>query len=178
MKTMIFFFSSALLLGSVLAGNWKVDASKAKVQFSIKGPFGTVHGTFKGLTAEINFNEKSPSGGSISASIDPNTVSTGIGLRNHDLKSKEEWLDTKKYPKISFHSKRIEKAKDGFVAHGELTLKDVTKPIELPFTFTGKENEGVFKGHFTIKRSDFHLGKPGGNVGEEITLDLEVPATR
>lgn len=178
MKTMLLFLGPALLLGLAFAANWKVDSSKAKVQFSVKGPLGTVHGTFGGLKAEIDFNEKNPSGGSISASIDPNTVSSGVGLRNHHLKTEEQWLDTKKYPKISFHSKRIEKGKEGFVAHGELTLKDVTKPIELPFTFTGQGSGGVFKGHFTIKRADFHLGKPGGSVGDDITITLEVPVTR
>lgn len=178
MKTTIILLSSALVAGFVFAANWKVDASKAKVQFSVKGPLGTVHGTFGGLKAEIDFNEKNPSGSSITASIDPNTVSSGVGLRNHHLKTEEQWLDTKKYPRISYRSKHVEKTKDGYVAHGELTLKDVTRPVELPFTFSGSGNGGVFKGHFTIKRSEFHLGKPGGSVGEEITISLEVPATR
>lgn len=169
---------SVFLLVSIFAGDWKADPAKAKVQFSIHGPFGTVHGNFTGLKATIRFNEKDPAAGSISASVDAKTVSTGIGLRNHDLRKKEEWFNTDKYPTISFQSKKIEKSANGFVAAGNLTLKGTTKQIQIPFTFNSAGNSGTFKGHFVLKREDFNLGKPGGSVGDEVTVDLEVPVTQ
>jgi polyisoprenoid-binding protein YceI len=170
--------SMAILLGTVFIGDWKADPAKSKIQFSIHGPFGTVHGNFSGLKAAIRFDIRNPAAGDVSASVDPNTVATGIGLRNHDLKKKEEWFDTDKYPTISFHSKKIEKTGDGFTAVGELTMKGITKPVRLPFTFSPNGNTGVFKSHFILKRTDYDLGKPGGSVGEEVTVDLEVPVTR
>jgi len=102
-------------------------------------------------------------------------VSSGNGLRNSDLRNKEEWLNTDKFPRISFHSKKIEKSDDGFKAAGDLTIKGITKPAVIPFTFTGKGNTGLFKGQFDIQRSDFNLGKPGGSVGSVITITLSVP---
>ena len=166
---------SAIIAGLTFAGNWNVDTANAKVNFSVKGPFGTVHGSFTGLKADIKFNERDLAGSSISATIEAKTVSTGVGLRNHDLRSKEEWLNTDKYPQISFHSKKIEKTGDGYRAAGELTLKGVSKPAAIPFTFTEKGGSGLFKGHFDIKREDFNVGKPGGSVGSMITIDLQVP---
>jgi len=161
------------------AAEWKADAEKAKVEFSIKGPFGTVHGHFTGLKSTIRFDEHDLSGSSITASIDAGTVSTGIGLRNHDLRNKEQWLNTDKYPGISFRSKKILKTGSGFNADGDLTLKGVTKPIQIPFTFnTSGGNAGVFKGGFSIRREDYGIGKPGGSVGDMITITLEVPVTR
>jgi len=165
---------------SVLAppDNWKSDAANAKISFTIKGPFGTVNGKFTGLKTEIRFDEKNVSGSSISASIDAQTVSTGVGLRNRDLRKKEEWFNTDKYPLISFRSKKTEKSGTSYKVLGELTIKGITKPVEIPFTFTSKGNDGVFKGKFLIKREDYNLGKPGGSVGSEVTITLEVPVKK
>jgi polyisoprenoid-binding protein YceI len=166
---------SAVLLVLPNTSNWKVDTAKAKVNFTLHGPFGTVHGSFTGLEATINFNEKSLASSSITATIDAKTVSTGVSLRNSDLRNKEEWLNTDKYPHITFKSKKIEKTDKGYTAAGELTIKSVTKPVEIPFTFTGKDAIGSFNGQFTIKRADYQIGKPGGSVGDVITIILVVP---
>ena len=164
---------------TVFISNWKADAAKAKVGFSVKGPFGTVHGNFTGLKCTIQFDEKDVAGSSITASIDPKTVSTGVGLRNHHLREEEQYLNTDKYPEISFHSKKIVKTAGGFNADGELTLKGVTKPVQIPFTFSPSGGDaGVFKGSFNIKREDYNIGKPGGSVGDDITISLEVPVSK
>ena len=177
MRLKISLFLLAFLVG-MEPGNWNADASKAKVQFSIKGPFGTVHGDFTGLKATIRLDVKNPGAGSISATIDAKTVSTGIGLRNHHLRSEEQYLDTDKYPVITFHSKKIEKAANGYTANGDLTVKDVTKPVKIPFTFTPGANSGIFKGQFVIRREDFNVGKPGGSIGDDVTINLEVPVSQ
>ena len=166
--------------GSGAAHSWTVDAAKAKVLFTVKGPFpfGTVHGSFTGLKSTIRFDENDLAGSAISASIDAKTVSTGIGLRNKDLRTKEEWLNTDKYPEISFKSGKIEKASSGYKAVGELTLKGTTRPVEIPFTFTASGNSGVFKGKFAINREDYKVGKPGGSVGSMVNIELEIPVNK
>jgi polyisoprenoid-binding protein YceI len=168
-----------MLIGAfIFAGNWTVDTANAKVMFAIKGPFGTVHGDFSGLKATIDFDEKNPGSGSISASIDPKTIATGIGLRNKHLRSEEQFFNTDKYPEIAYHSKKIEKTGNGYKAIGELTIKGVTRPVEIPFTFTPRDGGGLFKGQFVIKREDFNIGKQGGSIGDEVTVDLEVPVKK
>ena len=178
MKLKNIIIRSAIIAGLTFAGNWTADTVKAKVSFNVKGPFGTVHGSFTGLQATIQFDEKDLSGSTITASVDAKTVSTGVGLRNHDLRSKEEWFNTDKYPRISFHSKKIEKTANGYKASGELTVKGITKPAEIPFTFAAQGGTGLFKGQFTIKREDYNLGKPGGSVGAIVTINLEVPVKK
>jgi len=178
MKMKLIGLLSVLIAGIVLEGNWHADAPNAKVAFTVKGPFGTVHGNFTDLKATIQFNEKDLAGSSVVASIGAATVSTGIGLRNRDLRKKEEWLNTDKFPLVSFRSKKIQRTSTGFSATGDLTLKGITKPIDISFTFSGTGNEGMFKGQFTINRQDYTIGKPGGSVGETITLTLEVPVKK
>jgi polyisoprenoid-binding protein YceI len=165
--------------GVLFAVDWKADASKAKVDFHIKSALGMVHGHFTGLKSTIRFDEHDLAGSSIVASIDPKSVATGIGLRNHHVREEEQFLDVSKHPEISFRSTKIIKSDNGFNADGELTLKGVTKPIQIAFTFSPNgNNAAVFKGQFTIKRLDYNIGKPGGSVGETITIDLEVPVTK
>jgi polyisoprenoid-binding protein YceI len=160
-----------------LAESWKVKSNEAKVTFNVKGPFGTVNGSFSGLKANIEFDEKNPEKGSLSASVDVKTINTGIGLRNSDLK-KEKYFDAEKYPQISFKSKSIEKSDKGFKAEGTLTMKDVSKPVSIPFTFTANGSNGVFKGDFEINREDFHIGSKGGSIGDKVSIHLEVPASK
>lgn len=179
MKVSAIILGSALVLGMAwLATDWKVDSEKAKVGFSVKGPFGTVNGTFTGLEATIHFDPNDPGGSSVQASIDANTVSSGVGLRNHHLKTEEQYLNTAKYPRISYKSTKIEKSGSGFKATGNLTIKDVTKAVEIPFTFVPDGGNGVFKGDFSFKREDFNIGKSGGSIGDMITIHLEIPVKK
>ena len=178
MKVRQLIMQSMIIAGLSLAGAWNVDSANAKVAFAVKGPFGTVNGTFSGLKATIQFDDKDLAGSSVKASIDANTVSTGVGLRNHHLKTEEQYLNTDKYPQITFQSKKIEKTADGYKAIGDLTLKDVTKPVEIPFTFTLNGGAGEFKGQFTIKREDYNIGKTGGSIGDMITITLDVPVKK
>jgi polyisoprenoid-binding protein YceI len=169
---------SLIILGLLVAANWTVDTANAKIGFSVHGPFGTINGTFGGLQATIHFDPNDLAGSSMQASIDAKTVNSGIGLRNHHLRSEEEWLNTDKYSHIAYKSTKIEKTGTGFKAIGDLTLKGVTRPVEIPFTFTPNGSAGVFKGQFQFKRLDFNLGKPGGSVGDVISITLEVPAKK
>ena len=167
-----------MITSLALADIWNVDTENAKVMFSVKGPFGTVNGSFSGLKAIIRFNENDLPGSSFSASIEAKTVSTGISLRNHDLRKKDVWLDTDKSPLISFRSRKIERAGTGYKAIGDLTIKGTTRSMEIPFTFNSKEGAGLFKGQFQVKREDYNVGNEGGWVGSIVTIMLEVPVKK
>ena len=155
---------------------WNSNAATAKITFKVEGLFGTVSGSLSGLKSTIEFNGNDLAASSILASVDPKSISTGISLRNNDLQ-KEKYLNSEKYPLISFKSNKIQKSGTGYKVIGDLTIKGVTKQIEIPFSFSEKEKEGVFKGAFTIQRLDYNVGKPGGSIGSMVTIDLEVPVT-
>jgi polyisoprenoid-binding protein YceI len=160
------------------ADSWNADTMKAKISFTVDGPFGKVHGSFSGLKATLQFGENDLAGSSIIASIDPNSVKTGVGLRNTDLRNEEEWLDTKKYPTISFKSQKIEKTPAGFEVTGNLNLKGTDKSVKILFSFSATGSHGLFTGNFTIKREDYHIGKTGGSVGNDINISIEVPVNK
>ncbi len=145
MKSYHFIAKSLLITVLAFATTWNADVEKAKVTFSVKGPFGTVHGSFTGMKATIKFDEKDLSGSSFSASMDAKTVSTGIGLRNSDLRNEEIWLNTDKFPLISYKSNKIEKTGNGFKAIGELTLKELPNQLRSHLHFHPKKMKECLK---------------------------------
>ena len=153
--------------------NWKINASDAKVSFTIKNAGLNVEGKFSGLEGKINFDPENPASGSIIASVSAETIDTGINMRDKDLRT-EHYLDVEKYPKISFVSSSISKTSKGFSVTGKFTIKDVTKTVTIPFTF---ENQ-TFKGSLTIDRMDYHVGKNSWIMGDEVNIVFEIPVSK
>jgi polyisoprenoid-binding protein YceI len=177
MKKLI--FSMATLLGltavfafSVLAQNWTIT-DKYKISFSSND----VGGIFKTFNGSIAFDEANPAASKFDVTIDVNSINTGNGLQNKHAKG-EEWFDATKYPAIKYTSTKIVKAGNGYQVTGNLQIKGVTKEYTIPFTFKKAGAGATFNGSFTINRSDFKIGKPGGDVAEQIKIDVAVPVTK
>ena len=59
-----------------------------------------------------------------------------------------------------------------FIFKGNLTIKDVTKPVEFPFTAEGKDGGALFTGEFVINRLDFGVGKESVVLANKIIVTL------
>jgi polyisoprenoid-binding protein YceI len=167
-----------LLFVSVgLLSEWTIVPQKEKISFQINGPLGTVNGQLSRLKGQIFFDEANPTKSSFKVSVDVKTLKTGIDKRDKDLKS-PSFFDLVKYPLISFASKTITKTTSGFEVDGDLTIKNKTVAVKIPFTFSNTSNNGTFKGHFTLNRLDYGLGEKSVLVGNTATIDIEVPVTK
>lgn len=160
------FMSSAF---TVITNNWKVKEDNYTVKFS----GNKVEGVFKGLKSDIIFEESNPLAAKISATIDANTVNTGNGMKN---KHARQGLGAEQFSTIKFESAFVTKTASGYEASGKLTLKDVTKEINLPFTFTKNEDGGIFKGKFSIKPAEYHVDKKG--TPDVLEIELNIPVTK
>ena len=156
---------------------WKTDAG-ATVAFSIQGLLGsTVHGTLAIGSATLDFDPSDPVRGSILVEFPITSLSTGMGLRDSHL-MKEEYFDPARFPKAMFRSVSIEKTTDGhFQAKGILQLKGREKPLSIPFTFERDGRKGRFRGSFTINRLDFGVGGRSMNMGDIVTVSIDLPVT-
>ena len=161
--TTVLFASAFTVIQSV---NWKV-----KENYSVKFTGKKVDGIFKGLKADIQFNENDLGKSKISAKIDATTANTGSGMMNKHAKS-EDGINAAKFPTINFESNSIKKTASGFEATGKLTLKGVTKDIKLPFTFLNE----TFTGKFTVAPKEY--GVTRGGTPDEITIELNIPVTK
>ena len=153
----------------VVFSSWKVKAGEATVKFSS----GKIKGSFTGLNAEIVFDKEHPEQARISATIAAPSIATGFFLKNSHAK---DALGADKYPTIKFVSTSVIKSAGAYLAKGNLTMKGVTKPVTIYFTFDDKDNQGVFKGKLTVSPKDFGIDRNG--TPDKVMVDLTVPVTK
>jgi polyisoprenoid-binding protein YceI len=177
MKQLIISMATLLVLTAVFAftvsQNWAIT-NKYSIRFTGSGDVAGIFKTFKG---GISFDDKNPAASKFDVTIDVASINTGNGLMNKHAKS-EEWLDAAKYPTIHFTSKKIVKAGAAYQVTGDLQLHGVTKEVTFPFTFKTAGATATFNGSLTVNRSDYKIGKPGGDVSEPVKIDIDVPVTK
>ena len=169
MKIIIpFILIAALPFFALSQTKWNVNEDAAEVKFS-----GSVSGSFKGLKADIVFDKIHPEQAKFSASIDVNTIATGFFLKNTHAKNA---LGVDDYPAIKFTSVTVTKSANAYDANGLLTMKGITKPTTIHFTFTDKGSEGIFQGTFKVIPKDFGVTRSG--TPDVVTVSLTVPVVK
>jgi len=147
-----------------------VDKSDS-VTFNIKNFGINTKGEFKGLNGSIKWDAANPSNSSFDVSIDVNTINTGIGMRDKDLKQ-TAWLDASKFSTINFKSTNVTETN----VTGDLTIKGVTKEISFPFTVTPSTSGYIFEGAFSLNRRDFGVGGGSFSLSDNVQVMLKVYA--
>ena len=173
-------FLILFLLANTLfaAAQTQWNMGKSSITFKIKNAGLTVDGSFGGLAAELKFDANHYAKSSIEASIDVNTINTGIGLRNNHLK-KENYFNVSKYPKIILKSTLFSKESDGtFKGHFKLTMKGITKDILIPFSYTESGNTTIFKATFIINRKDYNVGGNSWTMSDDVAIMLLINAAK
>ena len=175
-KNLIFAF---LLLATISAGaqTWTVDKVHAKLGFSITHlMISDVEGSFRTYEATITSAKDDFSDAVFDISADIAGINTDSDGRDEDLQG-ERFFDAAKFPKLSFKSTSFTpEGGNKYKLVGDLTMKGVTKPIELqvvingPIDRRGKKVIGI-KVTGSFKRTDFNVGGAGNAVvSEEVTL--------
>ncbi len=140
----------------------------------------TVHGRFTAVSGAIVFDPADASKCSVTAVIQAGSINTDNAARDKHLNS-PDFFDTAKYPEIKFVSTSVRKTGEGqYVAVGNLTIKDVTRQIELPFTLAAGEMRGQkrlgIEGHLKIDRTDYHVNYDPTGMGVSKDVDIEIDA--
>ncbi|MEO6719642.1 MAG: YceI family protein [Ferruginibacter sp.] len=170
-----FLVTSAYTIQAII--NWQIDNEKSQVKFVMQAHGQELIGSFTGVKGDVKFDAADLDNSSFNCSIDVSTINTGNDKRNGHLKG-ATWFDSAAYPVITYVSKKISPAAGGYVAEGTLTAKGVSKDVTIPFTFSGDNTAGAFKGSFTIKRSEYGIGKVDAEVGDDVTIKLDIPVNK
>jgi polyisoprenoid-binding protein YceI len=102
------------------------------------------------------------------------SINTGIKKRDKDLKMRK-YFNVEKYPRIKMTSKKIKHVeRNKYRGTFDLTIKGVTKQVEIPFTYASKENEGKFSAVFKVNRRDFGVGTNSLILSDEATVSIDV----
>jgi polyisoprenoid-binding protein YceI len=126
-------FVLAASASALAADQYKIDSNHSSATFSVRHMvISNVPGRFSGVSGTISYDDADVTKSSVEAVIKTATINTDNEFRDKDLKS-ANFFDVEKYPEITFKSKRVEKRGSQLVAIGTLTMKGVSKEIELPF---------------------------------------------
>ncbi len=166
---------------------WAIDPSHSKVSFKVKHlMISNVLGNFKEFEGQVSSAENDFSGAVINFSLNTASIDTEIADRDAHLKS-PDFFDAEKYPKINFSGSGMKDLGDDmYELTGDLTIKDVTKPVILSVEFGGIMTDpwGNVKAGFSINgkinRKDWGLNwnaalEAGGVlVGEEVKISGDI----
>jgi polyisoprenoid-binding protein YceI len=182
MKRVISFFLVLFFLpgGHMLYGQgYRLIDNASSVKVSVKNAGMEIDGKLTGLEGDIYFNPVDLKSSSFSVSIDANTINTGIDVRDENLRG-DEYLDTKKFPRISFVSRQITALNkpNTFSMKGTITIKGISKEIVFPFTAVPKNGGLVFAGDFKINRIDFRIGVGSLVLSDNMQISLSVLAKK
>lgn len=168
------------------SGTWNIDPSHSAVEFSVRHLVGKVRGQFKSFSGTIEIGED-PLSSKVEASIDLASVDTGDEKRDAHLRS-PEFFDVENNPTMSFRSTEVRANGDGYTVVGDLSLKGVTRSVELDLEFNGISPDpwGGLRAGYTatteLSRKEFGLEwnmalEAGGfMVGDKVKVTLEIEA--
>jgi len=124
---------------------WYLDTYHSKVEFSVMHmELVEVKGNFKKFDGQITGTSPDFSDLKVKINIDVSSVNTDSDARDFHLRS-PEFFDAEKYPTITFESTKIEwKPLKYFIMHGNLTIKGITKPVQLEGELKSMINKDMF----------------------------------
>lgn len=172
------------------AGTYVVDTSHSELTFSVRHMMvSKVRGRFSDVEGTITFAED-PLASSVEIRIAASSIDTGTPDRDAHLVS-ADFFDAETHPDITFRSTAVRDVKgDSFTLEGDLTVRDVTRPVSFTATYNGvgRNPWGAvvvgFEGRIELDREDFGLTwnqalETGGVlVGKVATIDIAIEATK
>jgi len=166
---------------------WTIDPAHTEVGFEVRHMmFAKVRGRFTDLEGTLRI---APAGEESSASvvIQAASIDTGQADRDKHLRS-ADFFDVEKFPELTFEGTGIRSTDGDLTLAGDLTIRDITRPVELKVEESGrgldpwgKERVG-FTASVKIDRGDYGLTwnqalETGGIlVGDEVKIVIELQA--
>lgn len=173
-----------------IAGAYTIDPAHSRLGFVARHAMVTkVRGQFGAFAGTASIDTANPAGSKVDLSIEVASVDTGNADRNGHLVS-GDFFDAETFPSISFVSTDVARDGDTWNITGDLTIKDATNSVTIPFEQTGSAvdpfgNTRVgFEGETTVNRKDFGLTwnaalETGGVlVSEKIKLEFDISAIK
>lgn len=188
LKTLALLAVAGTTLSAQSANEWKVDNTHTEVTFQVRHFFTPVTGKFDDFSVELAFNPEDLANSHVKAEIQVGSVDTNNEDRDGHLRT-PDFFDAATFPTITFESTAIRAGmgENEYIATGDLTIKDVTRTIELPVTLLGiadlpegmAQRMGVaqvasFEANLNIDRRDFGVGTGGFAETAVIGGDVEI----
>jgi len=183
------FFAFSSHTSPAAADTFMIDKSHTSITYSVRHMvISNVKGRFEDFEGSITYDKANLGKSSVDVTIQVASQTTDNKDRDEHLAT-DEFFHAEKHPTITFTSKHVEKSDDGFVAHGELTIRGITKHVHLPFVLNGPITDpwgntriGI-EASVKVDRREFGMTEwtktlEGGGlvVGNDVTIEIELEA--
>jgi polyisoprenoid-binding protein YceI len=136
----------------------RVNTTASQISFTYNQMGSRMYGTFGKFDATLDFDTDNLANARTTLHIDLNSIDAGSEDANTEL-VKPAWFDTEKYPVAVFESTRVTQDQDThYLIAGKLTLKGITREVQVPVELKPDNAIGIFDGELVLKRDDFGLG--------------------
>ena len=153
--------------------SWDIDYSQSQITFRAEQAGAEFDGKWTKWQAIIHFDPKQPDQSSAEVVVDIKHVDSQDSERDSTIVG-SEFFDAENFPQAVFKSHQITQQQDHFVAHGQLSIKDISLPVTLQFSAT---EQGI-KGQVTLDRLAFNIGTGDWQdttwVGQSVLVQFQV----
>jgi polyisoprenoid-binding protein YceI len=177
-------------LPAELTGTWEIDPIHSTIGFAAKHAMvATTRGHFDSFKGAATIDAAHPEASSAWVEIDAASLTTKTSARDDHLRS-PDFFHVEDHPTITFRSTSARVDGDDLVLVGDLTIRGVSKPVEITWEFGGVAKDPFgnvkagFDGSTTVNRKDWGLNwnaalETGGFlVGDKVKLVLEIEANK
>jgi polyisoprenoid-binding protein YceI len=176
---------------SALTGTYTIDPAHSRIGFMARHAMVTkVRGAFNEFTGTIVLDGANPANSTSAVTIKAASIDTRNAQRDAHLLG-NDFLSMDEYPEITFASTSARQTGDtDFELTGDLTIRGVTNPITIPFSYEGSATDPFgnyragFEGAVVINRKDYGvtwnaaLETGGVLVSDKVTLEFEISAVK
>jgi len=165
-------------------GTWTLDMAHSEIGFSVRhAGISKVRGRFTEAQAEARVGQ-SLADSSVHATVSTASFNSGDANRDGHVRG-ADFFDVEQYPEMTFRGTHIEGDGEEYTLTGDLTIKGVTRPVELEVEFTGVAvdpfgaTRAGFSAETEISRKEFGLTwnaalEAGGVlVSDKVKINLE-----
>ena len=162
-------------LGVALAATqWTMEPKESSLTFVGTQAGAQFEGAFEKFTADIRFDPKDLATSRFDVRIEAGSVNTRDSERDDIIKG-PELFDTKQFPTAQYIAEKFtDKGAGKFSATGQLTLRGVSRPIPIEFTFETKDGKSWLKGSAALKRLDFGVGQGDWKDTEAVANEVQI----
>lgn len=171
------------------AGRYELDRAHTAVEFVARHILTRVRGRFTDFSGWIDVGDD-PVDSRLEVEVETASIQTNAQQRDEHLKS-DDFLNVERWPVMTFRSTAIRHTGGtGFEIDGELTIRDVTRPVTLAGEYLGTETDPYGKtvlaatAKAALEREDWNvswnmvLATGGFLVSKTVDLEIEVEATK
>ena len=172
---------------AISTGTWALDPTHTEIGFTVRHLMSKVRGKFETFEGTVTTRDD-VSDSKVDVSVDLSSINTGTVDRDNHLRS-SDFFEVENHPTMTFASTGVvEKAPGELVVQGDLTIKGVTKPLELAVEVLGEGGDpwggtrvGVEATGLISRKEfgiDFNIPLEGGKVviGDKISIVINAEA--